>query len=388
MTEASGDQAGREPREPERSDSSPGAVDPLLVDPAVPTGQTGAIERPGDDRPAWLVPILAVVLIGFVAVLAAVAAQRDDTGDETDAGGADAALTEPADFQPDETSVSSDAVEVSAPSNGDTTDPADTVPDVASTVDLPTGSGAIVVGGTESMIVSACEDHRPFAPADESVRTSTYAFRDGDGSLQLISRRVEPDGPGGSDASVVEWVGRGLTAIAAGGDPVGPFTVDLSDPSDSGSDGSDVVVAISVDPAESTGLGCDSLVVTNEPGQFAFPTARVVMAACSEAADTGADVVGVLSSGGRFEVRPTAASDAEAADTPSVVELRIVDPRIIDGEEVEYVDLAADAFVDSDQLSFSGLVELAGSVDGAPASLDATVDVRAGRLPACGDTGP
>ncbi|MEM8747943.1 MAG: hypothetical protein AAGF91_14680 [Actinomycetota bacterium] len=387
MTQASGDQAGREPREPGRSDSSPGAIDPLLSDPAVPTGQTGAIERPGDDRPAWLVPILAVVLIGFVAVLAAVAAQRDETGDETDAGAGDAAPTEPADSDSRETSGSGDVVETSVPPNDDATDPADTVPDVASTVDVPVGAGVVVVGGTESMIVSACEDHRPFAPADESVRTSTYAFRDGDGSLQLLSRRVEPDGPGGSDASVVEWIGRGLTGVAAGGDPVGPFTVDLSAASDAGSEGSEVV-AVSVDPAGSNGLGCDSLVVTNEPGQFAFPTARVVMAACSESGDTASGVVGVLSSGGRFDVGPTDAADLGSADTSSVVELRIVDPRIVDGEDVEYVDLAADAFVDADQLSYSGLVEQVGSVDGAPASLDATVDVRAGRLPACGDTGP
>gem|GEM_PF-4948168 len=54
----------------EQSDRSVASmIDPLMANPALPTGLTGQIVRPGDETPAWLVPMFTVGCVAFIALL-------------------------------------------------------------------------------------------------------------------------------------------------------------------------------------------------------------------------------------------------------------------------------------------------------------------------------
>ena len=251
-------------------------VDPLLAYPKQSTGQTGQIERPGDQTPWWFVPGLCVVAVFFIGLLATINQDREsDRLAAEEQSGADV-----------------------APGVGDDpADPAEATPvtavDVATTVDprledLPT-AGSVRVGGVEFSIVSRCEVQLPLDPVDTDFQVSSYFFFGNDGERRLIDRIFDGETERAQLFDESQFVE--LDEIGDAGAFVATFT---------GPDGEFEAV---VNPASDAESQCGDRVVTNEPGQFAEPHTRIILDVCIDrTTDAFATIVGLTSEGARFEI--------------------------------------------------------------------------------------
>ena len=329
---ASGDADGSPWRVESRSAADPdeAGADPLLARPAVATGETGAIARPGDDRSPVVIGVLFAASCALIAGLATIALTREEPSGSADPGTAAAA--------------------VDAGTGSSSGDPA---PSASALVDLPP-PGSARLGDRELTIAAGCATHLPLAPADTDAQVSSYLLRGADGRPIVVDRRFgDRDVPdvavAGADLDVEV-----LTASDVGDD--GAFVADLLT-----SDGDPTTLA--VHPGDGGGLDCDDLLVTNEPGRLAFPYSRVVLDVCTQG-EQGDDLtaVGLTSEGGRFTARNRAGTGE--GDT---VELTYDDPTLAS----VLVDPAATSFESGDRLGWSGVVRAG---DG-EASLDITVDV-------------
>lgn len=259
-------------------------VDPLLAFPKESTGQTGQIERPGDQTPWWFIPGLCAVAVFFIGLLATI--NQDRASDRQ-------AAAQTADVAAVETSP-----EVSA-----ATSPAvvETSPDVAATVsvevpttvdprlgDLPS-AGTVRVGADEFSIVSRCEVQLPFDPVDTEFQVSSYFFFDDERERRLIDRIFD------GQAERAQLLDES------------PF-VELDEIGDAGAfaatfqgDGGEFEVI--VNPGTESEPRCGDRVVTNEPGQFAEPHTRIILDVCVDrTTDAFASIVGLTSQGARFEI--------------------------------------------------------------------------------------
>ena len=131
------------------------------------------------------------------------------------------------------------------------------------------------------------------------------------------------------------------------------------------------VVDLVVNPLPEAQQDCAQVVVTNEPGQFAFPYTRVAMSACV-AGDpvVGGRIVAILTEGGRM------IAEANGDDTHTLT-LRTIET--LTSSPFELTDPAGALFVDDDRFGYSGLV-----TDG-ETSLDLTFDVDVSGARACTD---
>lgn len=372
--------------------------DPLLANPVLATGHTGEMPRPGDDRSPWVIGLLLAAFASLISGLVTVALTRDDgadpasdavavaidgeVGDEPrPVGGTDDSATdtdtatdtdvpptagESADDSTDDTAGTVGDGEPSdggdgegAGEDGSTSDPVST--DSPTSLDgrrLP-APGFAVVGTATVPVVSACEVHLPLAPADNDVQLSSYFVRSPSGEPLVIDRRFSGDG----DAEV-RLGGRVASSVVVDSDAVrGAFVADFGD------DGDDDALSLVVNPDPAGGTACEDTVVTNEPGQIAFPHTRVVMASCaSGSVDSGLFTAGVTSDGGSF----TALDNADGT-----VSLTYLDDEV--GSEL--IDPSASVSEADGRLGYSGLV-----TNGVE-SLDITIDLTPDRTNACASLG-
>lgn len=255
-------------------------VDPLLAFPKESTGQTGQIERPGDQTPWWFVPGLCAVAIFFIGLLAAI--NNDRTSDRLAAEQRSAGST---------VATVADSVNQSAATSPPGSTP---VTEVATTVDprivdLPP-TGTVRVGGVEFPIESSCEVQLPAAPVDTEFQVSSYFFFTADGERRLIDRIFDGEIERAQlldDSLFVE-----LDEIGDAGAFVATF------------DGPDAKrFDVVVNPATDTVPHCGDRVVTNEPGQFSEPHTRIILDVCIDrTTDSFATIVGLTSEGARFEI--------------------------------------------------------------------------------------
>ncbi len=357
------------------------------------------VALPGEDRPEWLLPTLVVAFGALIAWLV-IFGQPDDAADSVASGevtvatvGADepadsasadatAAPAESGTALDTETAVDAPAeTAVDAPSGAGGTgesgapgeevavvDPiADAEAEAAVTtspgavaVDLP-APGVIRVGASEFPLLGSCVGLQPLAPNDTATVVSSHVFSP-DGEREQVVERwftaegidgVRVDGPGAAGLRQVEVV----DATVPGG-----FAASLERP-----DGGTVDLA--VNPLPEAEQDCSQVVVTNVPGQFAFPYTRVVLAACQEG-DPLVDgrVVAILSEGARMLVQ------ANGDDTHTLT-LRTADTLL--SPQVELVDELGSLVADGELLGYSGLV-----TDG-ETSLDLTFDLDAADTRAC-----
>lgn len=309
--------------------------DPLLAHPVVPTGETGAIARPGDDRSPVVVGVLFAAACALIAGLATIAATRDDA-------------TEPSAAIGTVTDGDASSDDGAGPGDGGGRD-----------ARLP-APGSARLGDRDLEIVAGCATHLPLAPNDLDAQVSSYLLRPDDALPIVVDRRFgDRDVPDVAVASAD--LDLEVVASADVGDG-GAFVADLVDP-----DGREITLA--VDPGDGGGLDCDDLLVTNEPGQLAFPYSRVVLDVCT-VGDQGDDLAATVltSEGGRFTARNRAGT-AEG-DT---AELTYTDPTL--GSVL--VDPAGTSFQSDGRLGWSGVVGSQDGEDGADGrvSLDITVDV-------------
>lgn len=262
-------------------------LDPLLAYPKESTGQTGQIERPGDQTPWWFVPGLCAVAVFFIGLLATI--NQDRTSDRLAAEERAATPLAPS-LDPDDPAVTSGSAL------------ADSVPDVpvqatdvetSTTIDPRLGElpplGTVSVAGADFEIVSRCEVQRPFDPADTEFQVSSYFFFDENGERRLIDRVFD------GQAERAQLLGET------------PF-VELDDIGDAGAfiatfAGPDGDFDVVVNPGAESESRCDDRVVTNEPGQFAEPHTRIILDVCIDrTSDSFASIVGLTSQGARFEI--------------------------------------------------------------------------------------
>jgi catechol 2,3-dioxygenase-like lactoylglutathione lyase family enzyme len=342
----------------------PAGFDPLIVHPIVATGETGAIERPGDDRPAWVIGIFFAAFCALISGLVTVAITRDDpatTGSTADAPtNVEApAADEPASDTPvGDTTLDETPVEIE---QGPAETPIDAQPTDSAPADDPSlddprlpDLGFASIDGTAFAIESGCATHLPLAPADSDTQVSSYFFRTDSGEQRVIDRRFgELDAEGarltGVDAEFVSVDDLGSN---------GAFVATFRDP-----DGNTVDVA--VNPGAEHDSDCSDSIVTNEPAQFAFPYTQIVMFVCADGSQ-GSDLfaAGTASEGGRFTAQ------ANGDDTVTLTYRS-------DTGEAEYVDPAALSFESEGRLGYSGVVS--NGVD----SLDITVDFEIARAAPC-----
>ncbi len=336
--------------------------DPLLANPARPTGETDAIRRPGDTRPEWLIPVLAIAFGSLIAGLVifgqsdgragdAVPATVSSVGDMPTtsaeaAGSAGAAGSLP-------TASATPAVPEAGPAGSGGTDVE------------PPPPGSIRVGDATFPLLRSCRDHLPLAPNSADERVSSYLFSPDGERPQVVERWFAADG---TDGVRIDGLGAdGLATLAVDDlDDTGAFAATMERP-----DG--LVVDLVLAPPPDDRLDCSETVVTNEPAQFAFPYTRVVMETCvQEMADGGRSITGITSEGARFVATQPGGGGAEGE-----VRLRTIDMDP-DGSE-DLVDVAAELFVDGDVLGWSGRV--ANGSD----ELDITIDVDVARSRPCDD---
>ncbi len=263
-------------------------VDPLLAFPRESTGQTGQIERPGDQTPWWFVPGLCAVAVFFIGLLATINNDRNSDRIAAEQQAAEPVPTQRAAPTVAAAPVDTDAVVDSAP-----VAPVTEV-EVSTTVDprveeLP-APGTVRVGTSEFSIVSRCEVQLPFEPADTEFQVSSYFFFDDEGQRQLIDRIFDGENERAQlldDSQFVRLDEIGdagafsASFVAADG---GQFDVTLNP-------------AVDIEPQ------CGDRVVTNEPGQFTEPHTRIILDVCVDrTTDAFATVVGLTSEGGRFEI--------------------------------------------------------------------------------------
>ncbi len=360
---------------------------------------------PGADRPEWVLPTLVVAFGALIAWLV-IFGQPDDAADSVASGAAtqataevddpDAAAsvgaqtdpgdpetgaeTEAADAAPAETAVAVDADDADDAADGASdavgdageevavVDPiADAEADAAVTtspgaveVDLP-APGVIRVGASEFPLLASCVGSQPLAPNDTATVVSSHVFSPDGDREQVVERwftsdgidGVRVDGPGAGGLRQIEVV----DATVAGG-----FSASLERP-DGGT------VDLVVNPLPEAEQDCSQVVVTNVPGQFAFPYTRVVLAACVEG-DPRVDgrVVAILSESARMLVQ------ANGDDTHTLT-LRTAETLL--SPQLELVDELGSLVADEDRLGYSGLV-----TDG-ETSFDLTFDLDAADARAC-----
>lgn len=264
-------------------------VDPLIAFPKESTGQTGQIERPGDQTPWWFIPGLCAVAVFFIGLLATI--NQDRASDRLAAEQQAAA--------PVASEITATPVESAAPTDAPAV--ADTTPvtpvtqvDVPTTIDSRVDDlppvGTVSVGGAEFAIESRCEVQLPFDPADTEFQVSSYFFFDDEGERQLIDRIFDGAVERAQlldDSQFVE-----LDEIGDAGAFIATFT------SPEG-----VEFDVIVNPGTVTEPRCGDRVVTNEPGQFAEPHTRIILDVCIDrTTDAFATVVGLTSEGARFEI--------------------------------------------------------------------------------------
>ena len=264
-------------------------VDPLLAFPKESTGETGQIERPGDQTPWWFIPGLCAVAVFFIGLLATI--NQDRASDRLAAEQQAATPTAPeVAVAPVESNTTSAAP--AEPVTAETAPVTDV--DVSTTVDprladLPP-VGIVRVNGADSPIESRCEVQLPFDPADTEFQVSSYFFFDDAGERQLIDRIFDGATERAQMLDDSQFVG--LDEI---GD-AGAFVATFASP-----DGAEVEVV--VNPGTDSEPHCGDRVVTNEPGQFAEPHTRIILDVCVDrTTDAFATVVGLTSEGARFEI--------------------------------------------------------------------------------------
>ncbi len=348
------------------SDELQAGFDPLIVNPIIATGETGAIERPGDDRPAWVIGIFFAAFCALISGLVTVALTRDDVDDN-----ASLALQEPtagqvidsagADIVPSNPSPDSDVPPVESPSEvpndagaAAESTPIAEAPEVIDDPRLP-NVGEASINGVGFDIAAGCATHLPLAPNDADAQVSSYFFRDSNDDQRVIDRRFGTR----DDAAAAQLLGDSgdvLEVEDLGGS--GAFVALFE-----GADGAPLEVA--VNPGPDDGTDCADSLVTNEPGQFAFPYTRIVMFVCTDGTQ-GSDLyaAGTTSEGGRFSAR-------ENGDDTVTVTYR--DPDL----EPDFVDRAAFGFERDGRLGYSGVVT------NGSGSLDITLDFAVDRAVPC-----
>ncbi len=253
-------------------------VDPLIAYPLQSTGQTGQIERPGDQTPWWFVPGMFAVGLGFIGLLVFVNNRR-----------ADDVVTVP---DPVVSEVPTSAPTVAPSTSPPTVETAATVEAVTTTIDpriadLP-APGSVRVGTIDHEIAARCEVHLPFEPVDTATQLSSYFFIDDNGERGLVERVV--DASGDAATRLVSGTLTSTSEVTEIGD-AGAFIASFV--------GADVVV----NPVTDTETQCDDRVVTNEPGQFAVPHTRIVLDVCVvDDGSSGTTISGLTSEGSRFEI--------------------------------------------------------------------------------------
>ncbi|MEL6891467.1 MAG: hypothetical protein AAFP84_07725, partial [Actinomycetota bacterium] len=229
-------------------------------------------------------------------------------------------------------------------------------------VDLPP-VGAIRVGDSEFPLLSSCVGLRPLAPNSDDDIVSAHVFSP-DGEREQVVERwytatgidgVRVDGPGAAGL-------RQVSAADASTD--GAFAATFEQP-----DGG--LIDVVVNPLPEAARGCDEVVVTNEPGQFAFPHTRAVLAVCADD-DPAVDgrVVAMLTERGRM----LATSNGDGTHT---LTLRTAENLL--GPQLELTDSSGQLFADGTALGYSGLVS-----DG-ETSFDLTFDVDVAAARPCTD---
>lgn len=268
-------------------------VDPLLAYPRESTGQTGKIERPGDQTPWWFIPGLFAVAVFFIGLLSLISQDREaDRLEAQNAADAQAATEQAAAAQAEaaEQAAAADDPGADQPaiSVADTEPaPADTV--VADDSGLPP-AGTLRLGNDQFAITASCEVQLPFDPANVTVQVSSYAFFDGDGVLGLVDRVVD----GEADRASIFRSGAVFEQLEAIGDD-GAFSARFEG-------GLEVLVNPSSGPSQ-----CNDSLITNAPGQFTEPFTRTILDICVD----GETTVGLASLGGRFEVSENADGSAD-----------------------------------------------------------------------------
>lgn len=350
-------------------------TDPLIADPALPTGETGQIPRPGPEHSPWLVGLLLAAFASLISGLVTIAIVRDD-GDSTTApslvsavdaasdsdavddgrGGAgpDGADDDRGSGGADDGGEGTALVPVGPADSGstDATDGSAVEPSSPTVLDgqtLPAPGSAVIAGATVP-ITASCAVHLPLAPADNDLQLSSYFVRTADGAPLVIDRRFDGGAPAGVE---IDGVAAGDVVVDAD-EERGAFVARSPD-------GLEVLVH----PDPGAGTACDDTLVTNEPGQLAFPHTHIVMASCASGA-LGIDLfaTGIASEGGRF---------AALDNADGTVTLSYSDPEF----SSELLDPAASAFESEGRLGVSGLVTN-GAVD-----LDIAIDMTPARGRAC-----
>jgi hypothetical protein len=267
-------------------------IDPLIAYPKESTGQTGEIERPGDQTPWWFVPGLCAVAVFFIGLLATI--NQDRTSDRLAAEEqAETPVAPEVVAAPTESVAPSDPAVV-AETTPLAPDTPVTVAVVPTTVDPRLGElppdGVVSVRGAEFPIESRCEVQLPFDPADTAFQVSSYFYFDEGRQRQLIDRIFDGATERAQlldDSQFVE-----LDRIGDAGAFAATFTAPEGDEFE-----------VVVNPGTDSEPQCGDRVVTNEPGQFAEPHTRIILDVCVDrTTDAFATVVGLTSEGARFEI--------------------------------------------------------------------------------------
>lgn len=335
----------------------PAGSDPLIVNPIVASGETGAIERPGDDRPAWVIGIFFAAFCALISGLVTVAITRDD-GPATVAPAAEPATEPSGDDTPAADTPAADTVTDSVPT-GET--PTESVPtESAPTESVPADDprlpdvGFASIDGAAFAIEAGCATYLPLAPVLSDTQVSSYFFRTDTGEQRVIDRRFGERDDIGAQLSGVDVEFVSVDDVGSNGAFVANFV---------GADGTPVEAA--VNPSAEHVSDCDDYIVTNEPGQFAFPYTQIMMFVCADGTQ-GSDLVaaGTASEGGRF----TAQANGDETVTLTYRS---------GAEGADYVDPAAIGFESEGRLGYSGVVS------NGTESLDITVDFEISRAAPC-----
>jgi hypothetical protein len=331
-------------------------VDPLIAYPLESTGQTGEIERPGDQTPWWFIPGMFAVALGFIGLLIYINDTRDGDGGAA-AVPESTASTAPAPTDPPP--VSQAPVAVTEPEAVESTTSATAVPTTVDPrlADLP-APGMIQVGTGVFEIAARCEVHLPYDPVDTETQVSSYFFFDEAGERGLVERVFD----GETDTA---------TRLIAG-----TFTSSsqVNEIGDSGAFIASFVGAeVLVNPAMSGEPECGDRVVTNEPARFAEPHTYVILDVCvEEGGPTGTTISGLTSEGSRFEILQAGGELAE------IVFERGPDDQL-------RTSAPATILRTGDQLSASGVIS--NGIDDLDITIDigATTDVADARLCSAAD---
>lgn len=194
---------------------------------------------------------------------------------------------------------------------------------------------------------------QPLAPNDTESTVSAHAFRPDGGPVQVVERWFTADGIDG-----VRLDGPGAAGVrqvdVTDGTVPGSFAAVLEQP-----DGG--VVEIAVHPLAEAAQDCSQVVVTNAPGQFAFPYTRAALDVCVDG-DPRVDgrLEAILTEGARM------IAEANGDETHTLT-LRTAETLL--SPSADLVDERGALFADGEQLGYSGLV-----ADG-DTSFDLTFDV-------------